>query len=185
MEKLKKELLSVPNILSYIRILLIPLIVRLYLIDENYTLAAIIAALSGLTDFADGFIARRFNMITDFGKFIDPVADKLTQCTLILCLLSRYNSMWLLVVIFFVKEISMGLAGLFSVCKNKKKLDGAKWFGKISTVVQFIVMTFLFAFKDVSPVTVNILILICAAFMMLAFILYIVEYINLNKKSIE
>lgn len=183
MEKYKKELLSIPNILSYVRILLIPLIVRLYLYDENYTLAALFAAISGLTDFVDGFIARRFNMVTDFGKFIDPVADKLTQCALILCLLSRYKCMWLLVIIFFVKEISMGLAGLFSVCKNHKKLDGAKWFGKISTVVQFVVMTFLFAFGNVSPILVNILISICASFMMLAFILYILEYINLNKEK--
>ncbi len=182
MEKYKRELLSIPNILSYVRILLIPFIVHLYLYDKNYTLAAVFAAVSGITDFVDGFIARRFNMITDFGKFIDPVADKLTQCALILCLLSRYSCMWLLVIVFFVKEISMALAGLFSVCKNNRKLDGAKWFGKISTVVQFFIMTFLFAFSEISITTVNILIAICASFMMMAFVLYIIEYINLNKK---
>ncbi|MBQ2942539.1 MAG: CDP-alcohol phosphatidyltransferase family protein [Clostridia bacterium] len=178
----KKEFLSIPNILSYIRIMLIPLIVYFYLFAENYTVAAIIAAVSGLTDLADGFIARRFNMITDFGKFIDPVADKLTQCTLILCLLSRYDIMWMLVIIFFVKEISMALAGLFSVCKNNKKLDGAKWFGKVSTVVQFVSMTALFAF-EMSLSAVNFLITLCAVFMLLAFVLYIKEYINLNKES--
>ena len=118
MSNYKKEMLSIPNILSYVRILLIPLIVYFYMYKEDYTIAAIIAAISGLTDLADGFIARKFNMITDFGKFIDPVADKLTQCTLLLCLLSRYSIMWFLVIIFFVKEISMALAGLFSVCKN-------------------------------------------------------------------
>ncbi len=178
----KKELLSIPNILSYVRILLIPLIVYFYLVAENYQLAAIIAAISGFTDLADGVIARKFNMITEFGKFIDPVADKLTQCTLILCLLSRYEIMWILVVIFFIKEITMGLLGLFSVCKNNKKLDGAKWFGKVSTVVQFVSMTALFAF-EMSLSTVNFLLTLCSVFMLLAFILYINEYIKLNRKS--
>ena len=171
MSNYKKEMLSIPNILSYVRILFIPLIVYFYMYKENYTVAAIIAAISGLTDLADGFIARKFNMITDFGKFIDPVADKLTQCTLLLCLLSRYSIMWSLVIIFFVKEISMALAGLFSVCKNNKKLDGAKWFGKVSTVVQFVAMTALFAF-EMSMSAVNILITICAISMLMAFILY-------------
>lgn len=178
----KNQLLSLPNILSYVRILLIPLIVYFYLFKENYTTAAIIVAVFGFTDLADGFIARKFNMITEFGKFIDPVADKLTQCTLILCLLSRYDIMWSLVIIFFVKETTMALAGLFSVCKNKKKLDGAKWFGKVSTVVQFCAMTALFAFK--MPLTVVIfLISLCSAFMLMAFFLYMKEYIELNKKS--
>ena len=182
MSNYKKEMLSIPNILSYVRILFIPLIVYFYMYKENYTAAAIIAAISGLTDLADGFIARKFNMITDFGKFIDPVADKLTQCTLLLCLLSRYSIMWSLVIIFFVKEISMALAGLFSVCKNNKKLDGAKWFGKVSTVVQFVSMTALFAFE--MPLSaVNVLIALCAVSMLMAFILYIKEYIELNKKS--
>ncbi len=182
MRNYKKEILSIPNILSYVRILLIPFIVHLYLNEKNYTLAAIFTAFSGFTDFVDGYIARRFNLITDFGKFIDPVADKLTQCALILCLLSRYNCMWLLVIVFFVKEITMAVAGLFSVCKNHRKLDGAKWFGKISTVVQFFIMTFLFAFSEISITTVNVLITICASFMMMAFVLYIIEYINLNKE---
>lgn len=176
----KKEILSIPNILSYVRILLIPFIVYFYLVKSDYTIAAVIAAISGFTDLLDGQIARRFNMITDFGKFIDPVADKLTQCTLILCLLSRYNSMWFLVVIFFVKEISMGLAGLFSVCKNHKKLDGAKWFGKVSTVIQFISMIILFAFENMPSSLVSFLIILCAAFMLLAFVLYMIEYVKLN-----
>lgn len=183
MANYKKEFLSIPNILSYVRILLIPFIVHFYLYEENYTVAAIIAAISGFTDLFDGFIARRFNMITEFGKFIDPVADKLTQCTLILCLLSRYNSMWFLVVIFFVKEITMGLAGLFSVYRNNKKLDGAKWFGKVSTVIQFVSMTALFAFKDMPTLMVTFLIILCAAFMIMAFVLYIIEYIKLNSSK--
>ena len=179
-----KEYYSLPNILSYLRILLIPLIVYYYIYAANPKAAAIVTVISGFTDFIDGFIARRFNMITEFGKFIDPVADKLTQCALILCLLSTHKQIWLLVIIFFVKEISMGLAGLFSAFKNHKKLDGAKWFGKISTVIQFVVMSALFAFSEyLNPLHIDIMIITCAVFMMTAFILYILEYIKLNKKT--
>lgn len=180
MEKVKREALSLPNILSYLRILLIPAFTYLYFKGE-YISAALLVALSGITDMADGFIARRFDMITDWGKILDPVADKLTQAALIVCLLSRYRDMWLLVGVFFVKEITMGIAGLFALCKKKKKLSGAMWFGKVSTVVQFVAMTALFAFPMPAG-AVNAIVLTCAAFMLLAFVLYMREYLLLIKK---
>lgn len=179
MGKFRKEAFSVPNILSYIRIILIPLFVKLYF-EGEFIQAAVFVALSGLTDLADGFIARRFDMITEWGKILDPVADKLTQCALIVCLLSRYKKMWILVIIFFVKEITMGLAGLLMLIKKKRKLSGAKWFGKISTVVQFLAMTALFAFRLPNGV-VDVIIYICAAFMMLAFVLYMRAYAHMGK----
>ncbi len=178
----KKEVFAIPNIIGYLRILLIPLFTYLY-IKEDFLYAALIAAFSGITDMADGFIARKFNMITELGKLIDPIADKLTQAALILCLLSRYDLMWFLVAVFLVKELTMGLTGLVVLCKNKVKLDGALWFGKISTVVQFICMTFLFAFPEISEVVADILIFISAAFMLLAFVLYMREYFLLSRKS--
>lgn len=180
MEKVKKEAFSIPNILSYLRILLIPAFVKRYF-EGEYASAALLVALSGLTDMADGFIARRFNMITDWGKILDPVADKLTQAALIVCLLSRYRDMWLLVAVFVVKELTMGLAGLFTLCKKKKKLSGAMWFGKVSTVVQFVAMTALFAFP-MPENAVDAIILTCAAFMTLAFVLYMRAYFLLNKR---
>ncbi len=183
MGKLKKETFSVPNILSYLRILLIPVFVTLYFKGE-YICAAMIVALSGLTDLADGFIARRFNMITEWGKVLDPIADKLTQALLIVCLLSRYEKMWILVIIFFIKELTMGLAGLIMLCKRKRRLNGAMWFGKISTVVQFVAMTALFAFRLPEP-WADAVISVCAAFMILAFVLYMRAYAHLAKHKIN
>lgn len=145
-------------------------------------MAAVTVAFSGFTDMADGMIARRFNMITEWGKIVDPIADKLTQAMLILCLLSRYAKMWILVVIFFVKELTMGLAGLFMLVKKEKKLSGAKWFGKVSTVVQFLSMTALFAF-DMPKAAVDVLILTTAIFMLMAFVLYMRAYIKLNREE--
>lgn len=79
----KEQLLTIPNLLSVVRLLLIPLIVWLYCARQEYELAVLFILLSGATDVVDGFIARRFHMVSDFGKILDPVADKLTQGALI------------------------------------------------------------------------------------------------------
>lgn len=181
MENIKKQAFSPPNILSYIRILLIPAFVCLYL-QKRYIAAAALVALSGLTDTADGYIARKYNMITEWGKILDPVADKLTQGALLLCLLSRYNRMWILAMLFAVKELTMALLGLFSLFIKKKKLSGAKWYGKVSTVVQFVAMTVLFAFS-LPEKAVDIIIWVCAAFMLLAFFMYMREYRKMLKEK--
>lgn len=74
----KDQILTIPNLLSIVRLCLIPLIIWLYCVKKDYTLAVIVILISGATDIVDGFIARHFNMVSDFGKILDPVADKLT-----------------------------------------------------------------------------------------------------------
>ena len=88
----KREIFSIPNLMGYFRILLIPLFSWLYCTADStgdYYAAAAVVGVSGLTDMFDGKIARRFNMITELGKFIDPLADKLTQAALLICLAVR------------------------------------------------------------------------------------------------
>ena len=75
----------IPNILTVLRFLLIPFIVY-YIIADQYLLAFIFLTISGLTDVLDGCIARKFNFITNFGKLIDPLADKTTQIAVLLTL---------------------------------------------------------------------------------------------------
>ncbi|HBL40368.1 MAG TPA: phosphatidylglycerophosphate synthase, partial [Ruminococcaceae bacterium] len=82
----RNSIITVPNILSFLRIALVPILVILYIVAEEYRISAALIILSGATDVLDGWIARKFNCISDFGKFIDPVADKLTQCAVVLCL---------------------------------------------------------------------------------------------------
>lgn len=82
----KDQVLTIPNLLSVIRLALIPLIVWLYIGKQEYSAAVAVILISGATDIIDGFIARKFNMVSDLGKILDPVADKLTQATVILCL---------------------------------------------------------------------------------------------------
>ena len=89
---IRKQLLSIPNLMGYFRILLIPVIVWRYVTAEtvtDYYIAAVIIGISGITDFLDGFVARRFHMITKVGKALDPIADKLTQGAVVLSLCFR------------------------------------------------------------------------------------------------
>ena len=91
-KQLKQEAFSIPNLLSYFRLLLIPLFIQLYM-NENFTEALITLAASGLSDVIDGRVARKYNMVTDLGKVLDPVADKLTQCAMMFCVAMRYPAM--------------------------------------------------------------------------------------------
>ena len=108
MGKIKKEeFFSIPNCMGYFRILLIPFFCVIYLKADSmkdYYLAAGIVAISTITDFLDGKVARKFHMITEFGKFLDPLADKLTHGAIALCLAFRYEAMRYLVALMLVKE---------------------------------------------------------------------------------
>ena len=110
-----REMFTIPNILSYFRILLIPLFVYLYFKAETppeFFRAAVVLGISGFTDLFDGKIARRFNQITELGILLDPVADKLTEGAVVLCLMTRYRWVAALVVLYVLKEGFMAVAGL-------------------------------------------------------------------------
>ncbi|HHU73393.1 MAG TPA: CDP-alcohol phosphatidyltransferase family protein [Clostridiales bacterium] len=175
----KKDLWNIPNILCYIRFLLIPVFISLY-IKEAYKQAAIVVLISGLTDFLDGFVARTFHMVTEFGKLIDPLADKLTQASLIFVLVVRIKWMFLLLILFVIMQLFMLFAGLIML-KKGKKLNGAKWFGKVSTTVFYAVMLVLVALPNLTTNIQNILMLVCGAFLLLSFLLYINEYVKMYR----
>ena len=118
----KKEILTIPNLLSLFRLLLIPVYVSIFLnasAPAHYYLAGSILALSCLTDLIDGKIARRFNMISRVGQVLDPLADKITQFTLIICLAIRYKILWLIVALFVIKESFQLIAGIVTLKQGK------------------------------------------------------------------
>lgn len=130
----KNKILTIPNILTISRFFMIPPFVWLYVYEKNYPAAAVILLLSGLTDVLDGYIARKFNMSSDFGKAVDPIADKLTQVTMLICLMSRFSFMWIPVSLLFVKELILGITSLLAI-KKTKEVHGAQWHGKAATCV--------------------------------------------------
>lgn len=125
----------VPNILTVVRFILIPAII-ISILNEQYIIAFIILTISGLTDVLDGYIARKYNFITNFGKLIDPLADKATQVAILTTLaFKEIIPMWLIIIIF-VKELVL-IAGA-SFLYGKELVVSSKWFGKLATVLFYI-----------------------------------------------
>jgi len=149
----KKDILTIPNLLSLFRLVLIPVYIVIYLNAQDmtdYYIAGGILAVSCLTDAIDGKIARHFNMISTLGKILDPLADKVTQFTLIVCLAVRYPVLWLLVGLFFVKESFQLIAG-FLTLRRGKMLTGALLAGKISTAVLFVSLILMVLLPNLDP----------------------------------
>ena len=119
-EKYQKKILTIPNILSFFRLCLIPVIIWLYCFKKDYGWTAFVLALSGFTDIVDGIIARRFHMVSDFGKAFDPVVDKLTQIATLFCLVTRFPLMLVPLIILTVKEILAATLNMLTIKKPVK-----------------------------------------------------------------
>lgn len=129
----------VPNALTIIRFLLIPIIV-ISIFNGNYIIAFIFFTISGITDIADGFIARKFNLISNFGKLMDPLADKLTQiCTIASLALIHMIPIGILAIVL-LKELIM-IAGA-SFLYGKDVVVYSKWYGKLATVLFYLAIVF-------------------------------------------
>jgi len=177
----KKDIWTIPNILSYFRILLIPVIILCYLYVENPWVAVGVIVVSGLTDAADGYIARRFNMISEFGKFIDPVADKLTQVSMAACLIVRYPMMWLLFLLMVLRESCLFIWGYLALRKNSY-MSGARWYGKISTALVYGVMFFLFLLPEMQ-LWADIMIIVCSVAVTGSMLLYGKYYFDVFRQQ--
>lgn len=179
MKDWKKEILTVPNLLSLFRLILIPVYVMIYLKADHpsdYALAAAVLAVSCLTDLVDGKIARKFGMISTVGKVLDPVADKATQFCLLMCLAIEYPVLWSLSTLFVIKE-SFQLIAMLVAYRKGKMLKGALLSGKVCTTVLFLSLIVMVLLHDtISRTLVNVITCVDAAFMLVAFVDYVIAY---------
>lgn len=151
MKDLFKNWNTIPNWISFARIIMVPIFAVLFLNDE-IVWSVFVLFLSGFSDFIDGKIARKFNQISELGKMLDPVADKLTQMTIAVLLYLRFNAAdglvktfsWIFLV-FIIKEFVMVAFGVFMIAIGLKP-SAAEFYGKASTFVFYAVMILLFAF---------------------------------------
>ena len=177
-ENVKKEIFTVPNILSLFRLALIPVYVYLYLTAQkpmDYVVAAVILAVSTLTDMLDGMIARHYHMISYLGKILDPLADKATQGVMIICLGLRHPVIWIMFGLFFIKESFMVVVGFINL-RRGRMLKGALIAGKVCTTVLFISLILLVLIPDMSQTGVYVLTGICLLFMLFSFAMYFAAY---------
>ena len=178
----KKQVFSIPNIMSMFRLALIPLIVWLYIGKENPMLTAATVIISGLTDVIDGFIARRFNMVKDVGKALDPFADKLTQIALLACLVSRFPLLMFPLCFMVVKEgVSLALRSI--IYKRTGEVRCALWHGKANTVLLYATMFMHLVWYDIPYEVTCVSVGACMCLMVVSFVLYSMESIVMLKKA--
>ena len=138
----KNKVVTVPNVISIVRIVLIPIIVWTYMNETlKYHLyySGVLLLLSGISDCVDGYIARKFQQVSDFGKILDPIADKLTQGAVVLCLFIKHPNVLPLMAVLFTKEILTLIFATYML-NNGTKAISAKWWGKASTVFIYLTM---------------------------------------------
>ena len=166
------QIFTIPNLLSFGRILLIPLIVWLYVFEGDHFSALWVILLSTATDVLDGYVARRFDMVTDFGKMIDPVADKLTQITILICLSFRFKLMSVLLLIMLIKEL-VSLSLRLRLFYELDRVYSAAWHGKANTVTLYAVICVHVIFYSVINPSLSVaLILFSSGFMIYSFVSY-------------
>lgn len=184
LSKYQHKILTIPNILSFVRLCMIPLFIWLYCVRKNYPLTGTVILLSGMTDLADGFIARHFHMISDLGKVLDPVADKLTQAAVLFCLVTRFPFMLVPLILMVFKECYMAVAGAMAI-KKTGKVAGAQWHGKMVTALLYAMMIVHVFWYDIPMVASNVMIIACVVMMLVSVALYGRYYGKILRKAKE
>lgn len=139
---------TIPNWLSFIRIALIPVFAVLF-VQGHQLVAVIVMICAALTDLFDGKIARKFNQVSNLGKILDPIADKLSQMAIVIVLLYTYweNPIKYLFFFFIVKEVLMLLGYALLLSKGMRPTAAEIW-GKVATNVFYIAMIIILAFGE-------------------------------------
>ena len=167
----EKRIWTIPNVLSLLRLAMIPLFVWLYCSAGRPVLTAAVLVLSGLTDIADGFIARHYGMVSDLGKILDPLADKLTQAAMLVCLITRFPGMLVVFLLLAMKEIFAGVCSVL-VIRWTGKVLGAEWHGKLSTVLLHGMIVVHVVWQDIPTTVSDGMMIACAGMMLVTCALY-------------
>ncbi len=173
--------MNIPNILTLIRFIIIP-VFGYFLYNGAYETAVYLFLLGGVTDILDGYIARKFNMITSFGKLADPVADKSMQITALILLTAQGKIPPEIIIIIIAKEIFMGLGSIL-LYRKEHFVVSANWYGKLATVIFFLaIILTLFNEKYTlfSEKYSDILIVIALLVNLFAFFMYSMTYRKLR-----
>lgn len=175
--------MNVPNILSIFRMFLVPVFIFVFFSDEPHAIAyaAGVYALAGFTDVLDGFIARRFNLITKLGKILDPLADKLMTITVFICICVRGIIPWWVILLIFAKDLLLIIGGI-KMYQEVSGVFASNVFGKAATVFLVLGGIAMMLFSSViHPAFKTAFNIVAIAMSFLAFFSYLRQYINFKK----
>ena len=168
----REQIFTIPNFMSFFRVVLLPFIIWTYW-KGSYDVAMGLLILSAVSDALDGVIARKFNMVSDLGKMLDPFCDKLTQASLLICLAFRYRYVWHVFALLAVTDLTMSFLGAAAI-RHRGRVHSAQWYGKVCTVVLETVMAVLIFFPQISEKIVVILLCVCCAAILLSLVMYVI-----------
>lgn len=141
--------MNLPNVITVTRILLIPVFIGLYMVQQDWSIfaASVLFALAALTDWLDGYLARRLNQTTPFGAFLDPVADKLIVVSALIVLVAYHSNMWLTLpgLVIVGREIVISALREWMADMDDSVAVAVSYLGKIKTTAQMIAITLLLA----------------------------------------
>ncbi len=184
MNEASNKILTIPNLISLLRLLLIPIIIVCYVVCQNYILSLVFLVLSAFSDVLDGFIARKFNMVSQFGRVFDPIVDKLTLVSLLFTLSYNYKIMLLLAMIITLKELISGVVALVVFCKIKKTIN-SEWHGKVCTATVYATIFTHVIFVEIPRAITFILIGLCVVFIINSLTLYIRRFLRERKEFLQ
>lgn len=178
--------MNIPNLISLFRLILVPVFTYQFVVCEDFFTAGILLVISGITDCLDGFIARKFNMITNLGKILDPLADKLTQVMTVFCLaMMNYPIMWYLFAFLIVKDLLL-LVGGIALYKKKDGMVSSNWFGKVATIVFYVAVAILTLFypflNEIAKLTIAIVVALACV---VALFGYIFKFFSICSKKFK
>lgn len=178
----ENRIITIPNFLSVCRIIMIPVFIWVYCCRKEYLLAFWVLCLSGVTDLVDGFIARTFHMVSNLGKALDPIADKLTQGAVLLCLGIRFPQMFFLAGLLAAKEITTGLMSLSAIHKTKE-VKSADWHGKVTTCLLYFTMLLHILWGGIPQTASVLLTVLCVIMMAVSFVMYFRRNVTLLRSG--
>lgn len=167
---------KVPNILTCCRIAMVFLFVFFYFsrLELRFYIAGAVFALAGLTDIVDGYLARKYHAVSHLGKILDPVADKLMQLAVFVCLyLDRLIPMWILI-LFAFKEGVLLMGGAL-ILKRGRNMESSKWYGKFGTVLIYAAVMPLILFPDLKSIVIYGIMAVAILWSFIALVLYIFD----------
>ncbi len=174
---------NIPNIITLFRFLLVGIFAAFFFspLPNGRMIAAIVFLLAEFSDALDGYLARKYNLVSDFGKIMDPLADKVMQIVVAVSVAVVEPSLVWVPIFLFVKELTMviGTAKLLT----KDTVVKANWAGKLASIIYFVVFTVIMLFDGIAPGIKQLLCSTFAVFSILAFVIYGIDFLHTVKKK--